>query len=484
MTRRVIALVVVISLWLAGQALAADDTAGPQVDGSHTGAVTGDAMAPPLSLLWSTQLGDFVEQPLLAGGRVFAVAGHDASSGAVTSPGDSTLFAFDAGTGAVLWSRQQTSGELAFDSGRVFAAGYDPGDIGTLEAFAADSGAPLWSTALPRTNIVQIVADGGTVFAVLDDDATETDRVVALDEGTGRTFWSEPVGADFEIAVDRTAVYEASGCTAYAYSRSFGSRLWATGGPSPACMAIDLFPSVYRGRVYSRAPSNTTPATADNTVFDAATGRVVGHGFPAVFAPAFSGRHGYFNDGETLRSVDLETGAVAWAVNAPAGTPTFWADSPVLDNGSIYELQTDGTLRALATSTGAVQWQTQALPADAVGPAESATTLAIGQGLLAVSALSGQLGEGQLEVYGDPDAGAPALENRLPAVAICVVPRLAGATPAAARRELAHAHCALGRIDEPRHPQRGTRLRATGSSPRAGTRAPAGAAISVRLRPV
>jgi PASTA domain len=62
----------------------------------------------------------------------------------------------------------------------------------------------------------------------------------------------------------------------------------------------------------------------------------------------------------------------------------------------------------------------------------------------------------------------------------CVVPKLVGKTLAASRKLLTHAHCALGTVTRPRVPS-GRTSRVRSSSPRAGTRLPAGSKVDIKL---
>jgi hypothetical protein len=71
-------------------------------------------------------------------------------------------------------------------------------------------------------------------------------------------------------------------------------------------------------------------------------------------------------------------------------------------------------------------------------------------------------------------------QNPSPPATRCVVPRLAGKTLAKARRALAAAHCALGKVRKPRDAKL-SELRVRSSSPAAGAALAAGAKVSLRL---
>ncbi|MFI5270675.1 MAG: PASTA domain-containing protein [Candidatus Saccharimonadales bacterium] len=67
-----------------------------------------------------------------------------------------------------------------------------------------------------------------------------------------------------------------------------------------------------------------------------------------------------------------------------------------------------------------------------------------------------------------------------PAVLKCHVPKLKGKTLAQAKKQLAKAHCKLGKIAKPKHPTKHKEVIVT-QKPNAGKTLPAGSKIAVRL---
>jgi outer membrane protein assembly factor BamB len=471
-----------------GAAWAGDEMTAMQVDAMHTGVVSGDAMRPPLAVLWSKTFGDEVSVPLIAGGRVFVVGSTNLTTGGFNggTPGTSTLYALDQSTGAVLWSQPLSSGGgITYDAGRVFVYSTDPWT--RIQAFRADTGAQLWSVELQDlANWAAVLADSGVVLVSGTDGAYT--RIDALDESSGSTLWgaTTPVAAGLTLAADATRVYAAANCAAAAYALRKGTLLWWDAAPVNALCAnarqMD-FPAVYAGRLYAHArpaqSGSTLNDTVNDTVYDTTDGRMMNTSFPAVYAPAFSGNSGFYLDpSASLRALDLASGAPRWTQAIPPGPfNSFAPTSPVVDNGSVYERWTDGTMIALAADTGAVQWQAPAPPnSDGAGGSEF---LAIGQGLLI------DPGRGQLTAYSDPDRPPVPLEQGLPAPAgsggspaVCTVPNLLGDTLARARHALSHAHCRLGRI---KRSAPGRTLRVSRQAPAAHAQRPAGAHVNIWL---
>ena len=113
-----------------------------QIDATHSGAQF-DSVTPPLTQRWSRDLGGQISYPLIAGGRIFVTVTNPNTTG-------TTLYALDETNGASLWGPIDLGGSrhwsnAAYDNGRVFVVNHD----GVLRAFDAASGALLWSKQLP-----------------------------------------------------------------------------------------------------------------------------------------------------------------------------------------------------------------------------------------------------------------------------------------------------------------------------------------------
>ena len=141
----------------------------------------GDVLRP----LWRADIGAgaddaerFIAQPIVAGGRVFAM------------DVDSAVSAFDAASGEALWRAELTPGDeddghmgggLAFENGRVYAT------TGFAQVIALDAatGAEIWRQGLGGPMRSAPTARGGRVFAVTLDN-----KLFALHGGNGATLWS------------------------------------------------------------------------------------------------------------------------------------------------------------------------------------------------------------------------------------------------------------------------------------------------------
>jgi outer membrane protein assembly factor BamB len=309
-----------------------------QIDAAHTGAQF-DTITPPLTQRWSRDLGGQISYPLIAGGRIFVTVANQASYG-------TKLYALDEANGATLWGPVDLGGtygwsNAAYEAGRVFAVNFD----GLLRAFDAASGALLWSKQLPGQYSFDSppTASGGLVYVV---GAGTGVTLYAVDEQDGAVIWSNLMfsGSDSSPAVTSTGVFVSFACNAvYDFSPQDGSLIWqhsegCTGGGGST-------PVFFGGRLYEG------DSLTEKLMFDAPTGAVLGT-FPAGPPPAFSGSTGFFLTGSILKARDAYSGAVRW---------TFTGDStlisaPIVDNGYVYIGSSSGKVYALDASTGANVW--------------------------------------------------------------------------------------------------------------------------------
>jgi outer membrane protein assembly factor BamB len=138
-----------------------------------------------------------VPQKVFGGGTSPAVAG-----GVVYVTDGSTLFGFDATTGALAWSAPAPSGSSwqgspAVANGVVYL-GAGPGNA-HLDAFNAATGAPIWSATdrtgrSGSTTSSPVVANGVVYLRVAN-------WLDAFNATTGAPVWSGPVGAEVESPV-------------------------------------------------------------------------------------------------------------------------------------------------------------------------------------------------------------------------------------------------------------------------------------------
>lgn len=321
-----------------------DGATGYQIDQTHAGGQPTDVLRPPLGIVWSQDLGGAVSYPLIEGSRAYVTVADSGSNG-------SRLFALDLATGVVAWGPIELGGTYhfsaaAYDAGRIFAVNGQ----GLMTAFDANTGAQLWSAQMPGQysfsspptafqGIVYLsgAGSGGTFYAV--------------SEANGSVIWTAPVmnGDDSSPAVSATGVYASYACDqAYDFNPTTGALIWhhtsnceGGGGKTVA---------LYGGRVYTR------DFNSGNLILDAQTGAQLGT-FPftvpygySIPIPAFSGSMGYFFDSAQLRGIDLGTGNTLWTF---AGDGKL-SSAPIVVGGKVFIGSTGGNLYALDGASGAL----------------------------------------------------------------------------------------------------------------------------------
>ena len=168
---RRIVLAVVLLVVLPGPALASDASTAWMTNPQHNGELTDSPVRPPLAVRWDIRLGTVTSNVLVADGRVIFVRAD--------ATGAPQLTAVDAGTGAHLWSVVTPTARIAYDSGRVFAT-----QGSGIAAFSADTGARLWTRDLEADyGVPHVVADGGTVYALVAEPGSKVAAVRATDGG-------------------------------------------------------------------------------------------------------------------------------------------------------------------------------------------------------------------------------------------------------------------------------------------------------------
>ena len=369
--------------------LGADQSVAYQINPAHTGAVSTFNFGLPLAKAWSVDLGQPVSYPLIAGGKVFVIAGGNQNG---TTPKSLNLYALDAATGATAWGPVSVLGAYpwaaaAYDAGRVFVVNTD----GLLSAFDAGTGTLLWSRQIsnqyafsaPPTAVNGLVyiggaGNGGTLYAVQESD--------------GSGLWSSSVmnGGISSPAVTADGVYvSCAGPHTYKFDPSTGNELWHySSGIQGGGGATSV---LYNGSLYIRSHLLGYPPYYNGLVLNAANGaeqRTFDPGADGYGpAPAFDGGSGFFVSGGSLQAQDATTGSVLWT-DTPTGAP--YVTAPVIVSGLVFEGAADGTLDALDPTTGARLW-TDSVGAAIAGPDEVNVTqpltgMGAGEGRLLVPA--------------------------------------------------------------------------------------------------
>lgn len=297
------------------QALAA----WPQPGGGPENAPGSIAGAEEPRIVWRQGVGGVEESrarlsapPVIADGRIYVLAGRQ------------TARAFDAKTGADLWTRRLRSenprdkfaqgGGVAVADGRVFVtSGY-----GFIAALDAATGQELWRTATNAPFSAAPTAAGGRVFA-----STNDSELLAFDAATGAVLWTHQAIAE----PARVLSSSSPAVTADAVIAPFASG-----------EVVALSPANGR-RLWVDSLSRAGRLTSLSSINDVAGRPAVQGG--AVYAASHSG---------LLAGIDQRSGQRAW--DAPVAS----TQTPYVAGDALFVLTTEAELAALDRITGKVFW--------------------------------------------------------------------------------------------------------------------------------
>jgi outer membrane protein assembly factor BamB len=350
-----------------------------QSDAAHDGHVADRSFSPPLTELWSADLGGTVFYPVIAGNEIFIDSGNP--NGLYGTDVEARSLT----TGQLMWGPVSIGGSfgfgsLAYDRGRLFALNGD----GVLTAFDPASGAVQWPKQLPGqySFTAAPTAYHGTVYI---SGAGSAGTVYAVDEADGTVKWSQPVenGDESSPAVNHNGVFVAYACEqAYSFTLTgllrwhHSTRCEGGGGRTGV---------LHHGHYYVR-DNNTSMSPK---VLTQANGSVTGH-FTSNDPPAFSRStmitltYDSTRSGATLTATNITTGKRMWRNSSKT-----WMLAPLIVNGYVVDGAADGTVNVLNKSTGAIIWSGDA-GSQIQGPNEGAAVglagLAESEGTLVVPA--------------------------------------------------------------------------------------------------
>ncbi|MCC6408777.1 MAG: PQQ-binding-like beta-propeller repeat protein [Planctomycetes bacterium] len=312
------------------------------------------------AVLWSNALDPAVIawHPVTLGHRVFAIreAGFPQNGGAANDK----LVCYDIDSGAILWSTVVPySGSTATDwiawigganGSRVYASRASNGKPKELEAFDAATGAHLWTSVAKS----EAFAYDGVVFAPDGDPIVgDLSTLTRIDAATGTTVWTfnrtRPISGNCGAAVTDTAVYLDNGF--------FGSSQWIT--KLDLATGAFLYDSPHipggseqnapfvspDGKTVYLARTQNNPATDFLFAFDD-TGSALNVKWQTAVRWTTSHEHGIAADGsiytflpnnEFVR-LDPATGLVASTAGilSPIGTGNLSPKTAVAANGVVY----------------------------------------------------------------------------------------------------------------------------------------------------
>lgn len=330
--------------------------AWPSLQGGpeHPGAASGQALAPPLRVLWrATNGGD---------GRLSAPA---VAPGTAVATAPDAVMGLDPRTGAVLWTLRRASGPLippAVDPAAgvlVYAEGRTRPD-GAVVAVDLGSRRRLWRAAAGTVGAAGPTVAGGRVFV-----GTREGALLALDLATGRELWRVQAGG----VVDVAPAVSGGLVVAVAEDRQTGRMTVfaaaAEGCGQPTCRPVWSFQPRRLGA------GSTSPTVAGGTVYlglgdltvyalDLRDGRerwsAAVHGFfSPLSSPAVGGGGVYLQDRlGGAYALDADTGRQRWDFQFRAGAT--WG-APLLVDGTLYVGLDDGSLAAVRGADGHLVWQ-------------------------------------------------------------------------------------------------------------------------------
>ena len=300
------------------------------IDPAHDNNSPGPAIASPLSIAWSVDLGGPSSAPLVADGLVI-----------VTRTSPAGVLAIDPASGSTVWGPVALNNGffkglfLAAQASRVFILNAN----GLLVALDARTGAELWTLQIE----IQYSFDSPPVAAdglVFVNGTGEGGDTYAIDATNGSVAWTATNGgSQGAVAVADSVVYVSGGCQQmWAFDVASGSQIWyahtdCSGGDSTA-------PSVYGNHIWQHSFLNA------NTIFDT-TGKITGS-FNADVTPAFSGNAVFYLQGSMLDRVDLTSSVVGWTFAGDGSLST----APVVVGNQLFVGGTSGNVYEIDVATG------------------------------------------------------------------------------------------------------------------------------------
>jgi outer membrane protein assembly factor BamB len=325
------------------------------------------ALGESLSRAWSASINGgsnrqrLAAPPVVAGGRLYAM------------DVDATVSAFAADTGAKIWSKtiakENTNKAARFGGGVSFEDGklYATDGVGDVVALNAADGAELWR-AKPGGPLrgAPTIADGK--LYVLSQD----NQLFAVTLADGTISWTQSgslesqgvFGVAAPAAAQSSVVAGFSSGELNAYRNENGRALWQDAlsrsaiSTSVSSLAdIDAAPVIDQGRVYAVGQGGRTVA------IDLATGqRVWAQNFAGISTPWIAGEWLFLiTDDARLVCLTRSTGLVRWISQLPAYKnvkkrkhPITWF-GPVLAGNRLVLTNSEGEIVSASVSNGEVQ---------------------------------------------------------------------------------------------------------------------------------
>ena len=296
--------------------------------------------------------------PVVGGGKLFAVG----TDGQVT--------AFDAQTGATIWTYQSEltddtrpsafGGGVSFEQGRIF--GTD--GAGNVYALDANTGAQQWKVRPGGPLRGSPTVAFGNIFVMSQDN-----QLFALNASDGSVAWQESgsttmagvFGVAAPAAGNGTVVtgYTSGELIAYRYEN--GRSLWADALARTsistqvgALSDIDADPIIDNGQVFALGQGGRMAA------YELVTGqRLWELNVAGISTPAIAGEWIFaLTDDARMMAIARSTGKVRWLTQMPRfrneekkKDPIFW-QGPVLAGGQLWAVNSEGQIYVVSTDEG------------------------------------------------------------------------------------------------------------------------------------
>lgn len=321
--------------------------------------------------------------PVVGGGRLYAVG----SDGAIS--------AFDANTGARVWSQSaDVASELrsaVFGGGVSYAEGkvYATNGAGEVMALDASTGASLWKVKPAGPLRGAPTVDFGSVYVM-----TQNNQIVALNAADGKLQWQESASTTdsgvFGVAAPAAgqgtviAGYSSGELVAYRYEN--GRSLWADALARTNISTqvgslndIDADPIIDAGRVYALGQGGRMAA------YELVTGqRIWELNLAGISTPALAGDWIFtLTDDARLLAIARGSGKVRWITQLNRWRdeedkegPIFW-QGPVLAGDSLWIVNSDGQLWRVSPGEGSASMFTELKQPISLAPLVANQTLYI-----------------------------------------------------------------------------------------------------------
>jgi outer membrane protein assembly factor BamB len=253
------------------------------------------------------------------------------------------LYGLDRDTGEERWSVQvgNVDREVFINGGIVFVAG-----PGGLTAVDARTGRVVWELAgLEGPAVWPIVNDDGTVYVSSLRDRYPL-RLHALDASTGKPRWTAPALGVSVAAGQGMVVVEQAPNTLHGHDSSTGGERWRLNVPGGASTR----PVVIGDLAVLAADSGTALG------IDLETGQIRWQTAVGTFGtPVVVGdRLAFVGTTEGVRAIDPGDGSVTWSLESGSGVESLALQGNTLIAGA------GGEVYGLDPSTGSTLWQVQA----------------------------------------------------------------------------------------------------------------------------